>query len=134
VSQDCPDDTIAQTIWQSKPAGIQLVGSSSGIAVDTLGVQRTVAFSRPTITEVILKATLVLANPTQLPSQYLSVVQTAVIAAFARKVRTGSVIRCNHYEAAILAIPGIEDATVQLATNLLNVLFKLIYRTKHKAY
>lgn len=117
VSADCPDDVIAQTIWNSKPGGIQLVGTDSGTAVDSLLNNRTVPFTRPTIKEVILLATLTLSNPIQIPSQYLAAVQVAVIAMFARKVKTGSVIRCNHYEAAILAIPGIEDVVVQLGFN-----------------
>lgn len=115
ISNDCPNDTLAQTIWKSKPAGIRVIGSSSGTAIDSRGNSRIIPFSRPTNKEVILKATLVLVNPSQLPSQYLAAVQEAVLAAFASKVKTGSVIRCNHYEAAILAISGIEDATVQLA-------------------
>jgi hypothetical protein len=117
VGQDCPDDTIAQTIWNSKPAGIQLYGGLTGNAVDSLGNSRIVPFSRPTSKEVVLLATLTLANPNQVPSQYLAVVRAAVIAEFAKRVRVGSVIRCNHYEAAILAIPGIDDAIVQLAFN-----------------
>jgi hypothetical protein len=117
VTQDCPNDTIAQTIWDSKPGGIQLVGTSSGTAIDSKNVQRTILFSRPTNKEVVLQATLTLANPSQLPSQYLDAVRAAVMAEFARRVRMGSVIRCNHYEAAILAIPGIEDAVVRLGFN-----------------
>lgn len=38
---------IAQTIWNSKPAGIRTYGNTSGNAVDDLGVTRQVFFSRP---------------------------------------------------------------------------------------
>lgn len=114
VTEDCPDDTIAQTIWDGKPGGIEMYGSESGTATDTEGAEHTIAFTRPTSREVILEADLILVNLTQLPSQYLAVVQAAVIAEFKRRVKMGSVIRCNHYEAAILAISGIEDVIVRL--------------------
>ncbi len=117
VSQDCPDDTIAQVIWDGKPGGIELVGSTSGTAIDSKGVERTVPFTRFTLLEVVLEATLTLTNPNQVPSQYLAAVQEAVLAEFKRRVRTGTVIRCNHYEAAILDIAGIEDVSVRLGFN-----------------
>lgn len=42
------NNTIAQRIWDSKGGGIKTYGSSSGTAVDDLGVSQTVNFSRPT--------------------------------------------------------------------------------------
>jgi hypothetical protein len=52
------DDEIAQKIWDSKAAGIQTVGSSSGTAVDYQGNDRTVYFSRPEIVEIYLSLTV----------------------------------------------------------------------------
>lgn len=52
------DDAIAQKIWESKAAGIQTVGTSSGTAVDSLGVERTVYFSRPEILEIYVSLTV----------------------------------------------------------------------------
>lgn len=117
VDQNCPNDTIAQTIWESKPGGIKLVGSSSGTAIDSLGNNRTVSFTRPTVKEVFLNAALLLIDPNKTPDQYLAAVRAAVIAMFAVKVRSGFVIRCNHYIEAILGIPGIDDAAVSLGFN-----------------
>lgn len=116
VSAGTPNYTIAQTIWKSKPGGIQLVGSLTGTAIDSKNRQRTVPFTRATLHETLLHATLVLQNPNHVPAQYLGPVQQAVIEEFNARVKTGSVIRPNHYEAAIITkVPGIEDATVQLA-------------------
>lgn len=42
------EDDIAASIWRNKPAGIRAYGSSSGTTTDSQGVERTVAFSRPT--------------------------------------------------------------------------------------
>lgn len=40
------DNVLAQTIWNTKPAGIQSLGSSSGIAVDVNGDNHTVNYER----------------------------------------------------------------------------------------
>lgn len=42
------EDEIAQAIWDSKPAGISAYGATTGTAVDTLGDDRIVGFTRPT--------------------------------------------------------------------------------------
>lgn len=117
IAQDCPDTTLAQRIWEEKPGGIELVGSSSAMAVDSQGDGQTIPFTRATTKEVLLKATLTLANVTQIPSQYLAVVRVAVIAEFAKKVKMGSVIRCTHYSGVIVEIPGIDDVSIQMAFN-----------------
>lgn len=50
------DNEIAQTIWDSKPAGILAVGSDSGAAIDFAGDTQTVAFSRATDISVYIRA------------------------------------------------------------------------------
>lgn len=114
ISAPTPNNQIAQTIWDSKPAGIQVVGSSTGNAVDTQGTSQVVNFSRPTISEVILEATLTLVNSNQVPADYLEAVQDAVITKFTSDVKMGSVIRCTHYVSVIVDIPGILDVTVRI--------------------
>lgn len=114
VSQDVADNVIAQLIWDSKPGGIQIVGNTSGTAVDVGGTDRTVPFSRPTLSEVIFTATLTLTNPSQTPSQYESVVRETIVAEFGRRVRIGSLIRCNHYERVAIGLSGIEDCLIQI--------------------
>jgi uncharacterized phage protein gp47/JayE len=56
------DNEIAQAIWNSKAGGIQTVGSSSGTALDALGGERTVNFTRPEPVPVFIEIT-VLAGP-----------------------------------------------------------------------
>lgn len=51
------NDLIAQTIWNSKPAGIATYGTSSGTAVDSIGQSHTVRFSRPTILDITIDLT-----------------------------------------------------------------------------
>lgn len=115
LSLNCPNNTLAQRIWDSGGAGIETIGNTSGIAIDSRGISHIVKFSRPALLEVLIEATLTLTNAGELPSQYLSAVQTAIIAQFAAKVRAGSVIRANHYEAACIAIPGIDDASIRMS-------------------
>jgi uncharacterized phage protein gp47/JayE len=49
------DDEIAQAIWDTKPGGIQSVGSDSGTAVDAAGVSHTINFTRVTVRDVWLE-------------------------------------------------------------------------------
>ena len=42
------DQAITQTVWDTKPAGILTVGSITGVAVDKIGSNQTVHWSRPT--------------------------------------------------------------------------------------
>lgn len=50
---------LAQSIWDSKPAGISAYGTSTGTATDSLGGSRIVAFTRPTEKTVYLAVTAV---------------------------------------------------------------------------
>jgi hypothetical protein len=53
------DDVYAQTIWDAHPAGIPAYGTnSSGTAIDTIGVSRTVRFTRPTIRPIKVQITI----------------------------------------------------------------------------
>lgn len=50
------DDVIAQTIWNSAPAGSRFYGSNSGTAIDSEGNNQTVLFSRPVVKPVWITA------------------------------------------------------------------------------
>jgi hypothetical protein len=52
------NDEIAQTIWDSKPAGIQSFGSVSGNAKDKTGATQVVSFSRATPVPIYISLTL----------------------------------------------------------------------------
>ncbi len=58
VGQDADDDVIAQTIWDSKPGGTQMVGSETGTAIDSEGDAQVVHFSRPALTGVDVDVTI----------------------------------------------------------------------------
>lgn len=48
------DDEIAQAIWNSKPSGAETYGTTSGNAIDSLGITRVVNFSRASVVNVYL--------------------------------------------------------------------------------
>jgi uncharacterized phage protein gp47/JayE len=102
----CPDDTIAQTIWTAKGGGIKLVGNTSGTAVDSLGTNRTIPFSRPTI--LAMQFALELEIET---SSYVgdAAVKTAIQSTFAAKVKPGKEIRCNDYVKTLMSLAGVID-------------------------
>lgn len=103
-----PDDTIAQVVWNGKPGGTKVVGSSSGNAVDSLGVTRVVAFTRPTLKPVKIKLSIQYD-----PKLYAGndAVKTALLTKFLDKVHPGSVIRCNDYVASNATVAGYVDTT-----------------------
>lgn len=112
LTADCPDDTIAQTIWNGKPGGIQLVGNTSGSAVDGTGKTRTVPFSRPTIREVKFKLSL-LVDPTTYPGDQAC--KDAVSARFKAKVHPHALIRFGDYIKALIDVGVLNVTSIQIA-------------------
>lgn len=114
VAQDAPNDTIAQVIWDSAPAGIQVTGLLSGLAKERtpeglLGTKtHTVKFSRPVIKEVKFTFTLTID-----PATYAgdTKAKEAVDAKFQIKVRPGKIIYAKDYVSALLGVPGVVDIT-----------------------
>lgn len=113
IVANCPNNTLAQTIWDSKPGGIKTVGSSSGIAIDKKGNSHTVAFSRPTISEIKFEITLEI-----IATKYPGDVSTkaAIQAAFTANVTAGGKVRATDYIAALKALNGVVDVpNIQIA-------------------
>jgi len=53
------DETIANTIWQSKPAGIKPFGTEIFVVTDSQGLSKQIGFSRPTTVMIYLNITVV---------------------------------------------------------------------------
>ncbi len=104
---DVPNDTLAQTIWDSKPAGIRPVGSSSGTAVDSIDTQRIIRFSRPTVLRMVMAITL------STDSDYVgnAAAKAAVVAKFLATVRQGGVSRMMQLAGACTDLKGVLDVT-----------------------
>ncbi len=77
IAPSIPNNTIAQVMWDSKPAGVQLVGNTTGQAVDSQGNPQTVPFSRPTQRPVYLKY-IVTFLPNAVPINVAAAIKAAV--------------------------------------------------------
>lgn len=105
----CPNNTIAQVLWNSKPAGIQLVGNTTGQAVDATGDTQIVPFSRPTILAMAMIITISVDVVTYAGDQ---VALTEIANYFIVKVKQGGLIRCNDYVTALMGSVVNPDGSV----------------------
>jgi uncharacterized phage protein gp47/JayE len=85
------DKAIIDTIWKSKPAGIQTYGAVSGTAVDAAGDSHTVKFSRPT--EIPFYVTVSLLTLSTFPADGVAQVKQALVDFWAAKKIGDDVIR-----------------------------------------
>lgn len=113
LGADVPNDTIAQTIWESKGAGVRSVGNTSGIAIDSEGNHQTERFSRPTQVEVTIAQSLVVDT-----TKYIghAAVKAAIVEAFPKYASTpGQPIRFADFIAVVMGLGGVIDApSIQL--------------------
>lgn len=116
LSQAVPNDTIAQTLFDSKAGGIQAVGNTSGVAVDDLGGKHTVKFSRPAVKEIAFQITL---SPDLDTYAGDDAVKAAILDTFAGEmVNSGVRVTCSRYVGAIMALAGVTDVSgVQVTIN-----------------
>lgn len=114
VVQGQTDEIIAETIWLSKPAGIQTFGTTSEPITDSQGGTQIIFFSRPTEIFIWVNATLTLYSEEEFPSNGLEQVQ-AVIYQYINNLGIGVDVLLQRVQAAIFAIPGIDSSVMTLA-------------------
>jgi hypothetical protein len=102
------NDVIAQAIWNGKSAGIQTVGSTSGIALDKSGNTKVVRFSRPQIVPVYLSYDLTV-DPDISPSDQADQVKAAAVAYGDQTIRPGVTMYALKFRNQALAIEGVID-------------------------
>ncbi len=106
------EQDILDSVWASKPAGIETVGTVVGSVTDSQGVVQTVKFSRPT--DVPIYITMSLVTDTTFPATGLTLVQTALIN-FINNLGIGTdVVVFPQLIVAMGGIPGILDITVAI--------------------
>jgi uncharacterized phage protein gp47/JayE len=101
------DDAIAQAIWNDKPAGITPVGMHSGTAVDSLGTDRTVAFTRATQVRIVITIELAI-DPKTFPSDGADQIKTK-IAAKGNTLKMGQDVVALVYKATAFDVQGVKD-------------------------
>ena len=108
------DDAVALKIWQLKPAGIQTFGNTHVIVTDSQGNPQGIEFTRAT--EVYLWADVLLVlNPQEtFPTNGQQLVADAIVN-YGNTLGVGTDVFVQRVQSAIFAIPGIAQASVQIA-------------------
>lgn len=103
------DDQIAQAIWDTKPAGAEPYGTSSGTATDSLGTLRTVKFSRAVQRPVYLAYTLS-KDASKYPPDGDAQLKAAAVAE-GLDLTMGEDVIALRFRAVALQIAGVIDVT-----------------------
>lgn len=114
VVQGQTNEVIAETIWLSKPAGIQTFGTTSQPITDSQGNTQIIFFSRPAEIFIWVNATLTLYSEETFPSNGLELVQAA-INTYINSLGIGEDVLIQRVQAAIFAVPGIDSSVMTLA-------------------
>lgn len=108
------DQDIVDTIWLTKPAGIQTFGSSSGVATDSQGDPHTIFFSRPTLIEEFMDVDYERYDEEVFPTDGEAQIAAAVLA-FGQALGIGQDILIDRFEAtAVLATTGVAETQVKI--------------------
>lgn len=99
-------DTIAQAIWDSKPAGIQAFGNTTGIAIDGNGDNQIVSFSRTDVVDVWLEFDVVV-DATKFPASGAEAIKAAVAAYGDDNYKTGSDVIASALCVPVFSIAGL---------------------------
>ena len=114
VVQGGLDADITQTVWDTKPAGIETIGNQSGVATDDLGNAHTVYWSRPNEVDIYINITVT--TDFSYPVDGDTQVENALIA-FINGLGIGEdVIVYPKLICALDAIPGITDIVIDIGT------------------
>ena len=112
VLQGGDDQTIADKIWEVKPAGIQTYGSTTETVIDSEGISHSISFSRPTLIDIYLDLTLT--TDSNFPIDGNTQIETAILA-FGNTLAMGDdVIVYPKLMATVNNIPGILDMVIKI--------------------
>lgn len=110
------DVDIAQAIFEKKPGGIKVYGTTTVNVTDSQGVTHPISFSRPTNTNVWIKVDVT--TTSDFPSDGNTQIQTAVIT-YINSLKLGEDVKIYKISAAITALKlsGIDDMSITLSTD-----------------
>lgn len=104
------DETIGAALWDAKPAGIATYGNQSVVIQDSLGVDRTLHFSRPVVKEAFLIVEL---TADELkgwdPFQSPQLVKEALARWGDQNIVVGEPLRIASLYAPIFSVAGVVD-------------------------
>jgi len=106
---------IADTIWDTKPAGIATFGSQSETVLDSQGQTQTVNFSRPTEVEIYVEIDLTV--DTSFPVNGIAAAQQAIVTRGNAFGIGANVIVSPKLICALDPIPGILSVVIRIGTS-----------------
>lgn len=104
------NNTIAQVLWDNHAAGIKIYGTASGTAVDDLGNNQTVNFSRPTVLPIYLEFD-VTRDLNTFPANGVAAIQDAVATFGDTNLLTGQDVILSQLCTAVFEVTGLLDIT-----------------------
>lgn len=114
VVQGQTNEIIAETIWLSKPAGIQTFGTTQVPIVDSQGDTQEIFFSRPTQIYIWVDVVLTLYTEETFPTNGLELVELAILN-YINNLGIGVDVLLQRVNAQIFTVPGIASGVMQLA-------------------
>lgn len=112
VVQGGLDDDIAQVMFDTKPAGIQQVGTTAVIVKDSQGFDQTQRFSRPTAVPIYLEVDLT--TDARFPVDGVSQAEAALLAYGDGLNISDDVIVFTNLICSLDSIPGIIDVVIRI--------------------
>lgn len=109
-------DVIANTVWRSKPGGIQTVGTINQNIIDSQGVTRTVHFSRPTPVPIFISLDLTV-NLALFPQSGAQKVKDLIVAWGSALGIGANVVVYPQLIAQLATVLGILDVRVRINTS-----------------
>lgn len=108
------DQDIADAIWLAKGAGIQTVGTETETVVDSMGLNRTIKFSRPTVVNIFIS--IEVTKDFSAPSNLATLVREA-LASYVNGLQIGQdVVVYPSLICQLDGIPGIVDVRIGINT------------------
>lgn len=114
VVQGQTNEIIAETIWYSKPAGIQTFGTTEVPITDSQGNTQEIFFSRPTQVYIWVDVVLTLYPEETFPTNGLELVEASILN-YINNLGIGVDVLQQRVNAQIFNVPGIASGVTQLA-------------------
>lgn len=106
------NNTVAQALWDCKPAGKKTNGNTSGEAYDIKGKRRTLYFSRPVKLNLWVKVRLTEYAEETIPTDYSDRVSNAIVEWSKNEYRPGKDVLPKRLYTPIFSVEGIKDAEI----------------------
>ncbi len=118
VTPSVSNDTIAQVLWNDKPAGILYCGTTTGQAIDSQGNPQVVAFSRPTQRPLYLSFSVTLV-PGAVLSTAAAAIKATIVALNAKpttenngyQILPGTKVKATVLRAIAENVSGVDECT-----------------------